>query len=198
MLIKCPECKKEISDKELSCPTCGCQINTESIVENNTENTIRCPGFPIDLSIGDKIVNGAGDTSVKGIYENSGNDNDKIPNGKVSLLLHSKGVQLYGKFYMPILDMHYSQVISVIELNETQLKDKLSIKRAVVGEVVFGSLGAIVRGIPKVGSKNANMSYLIINYWDINKKIPFTISICCLTSPKHFINRLYKEKNKNK
>ena len=26
-LIKCPECKKEISDKAKSCPNCGCPIN---------------------------------------------------------------------------------------------------------------------------------------------------------------------------
>ena len=25
-LIKCPECKKEISDKAASCPNCGCPI----------------------------------------------------------------------------------------------------------------------------------------------------------------------------
>ena len=27
MLIKCPECNKEISDKAKSCPNCGCPIN---------------------------------------------------------------------------------------------------------------------------------------------------------------------------
>ena len=26
-LIKCPECGKEVSDKALSCPKCGCPIN---------------------------------------------------------------------------------------------------------------------------------------------------------------------------
>lgn len=29
-LIKCPECNKEISDKAISCPNCGCPINTNT------------------------------------------------------------------------------------------------------------------------------------------------------------------------
>jgi len=49
-----------------------------------------------------------GDISIKGIYENSGNVNDKIPNGKVGILLHTKGIKLTGAFYTPILSIHYS------------------------------------------------------------------------------------------
>ncbi len=33
-LIKCPECGKEISDKAISCPNCGCP-NSEFHVSNN-------------------------------------------------------------------------------------------------------------------------------------------------------------------
>ena len=195
MLIKCPECQKEISDKALSCPICGYPINSENIDESNIENITRCPVFPTDLSIGKGIVNWAGDTSVKGFYENSGNTNDKIPSGKVSLLLHDNGLELLGRFYVTILKIHYSQIISVEELKETQLKDKSSIGRAVVGGVIFGPVGAIVGGISGVGSKNAKMYYILINYWDINNRIPITISIGCSTSSKTFIKRLYKEKN---
>ncbi len=34
-LIKCPECQKEISDKAVSCPNCGCPI---SLLTNYSED----------------------------------------------------------------------------------------------------------------------------------------------------------------
>lgn len=37
-LIKCPECHKEISDKAISCPNCGCPINTD---DNKLLNEIK-------------------------------------------------------------------------------------------------------------------------------------------------------------
>ena len=60
MLIKCPECQKEISDKAFSCPAYGYPINSENIVESNIENTLVCPVLPTDLSIGNGIVNWGG------------------------------------------------------------------------------------------------------------------------------------------
>lgn len=45
-LINCPECGKEISDKAVACPHCGCPINTqprqEVAVEDN-EEYVFCP-----------------------------------------------------------------------------------------------------------------------------------------------------------
>jgi hypothetical protein len=35
-LIECPECKKEISSKALSCPTCGCPIEIKDHTNNDT------------------------------------------------------------------------------------------------------------------------------------------------------------------
>ena len=37
-LIKCPECEKEVSDKAVTCPYCGCPISS-AIKNENTENT---------------------------------------------------------------------------------------------------------------------------------------------------------------
>jgi len=85
----------------------------------------------------------------------------------------------------------------VEELKGTQLKDKSSIGRAVIGGVIFGPVGAIVGGISGVGAKQAKTTYLIINYWDIATKTPFTISIACTLISKRFVKRLYIEKNKN-
>ena len=52
MLIKCPECKKAISDRALSCSTCGYPINSGNIIEGNTETIIRYPVLPYELIIG--------------------------------------------------------------------------------------------------------------------------------------------------
>lgn len=41
-LINCPECKKEVSDKALSCPNCGCPIVTQEL-STSTSNAIECP-----------------------------------------------------------------------------------------------------------------------------------------------------------
>lgn len=38
-LINCPECKKEISDKALSCPACGFQISFQAITAANSDLT---------------------------------------------------------------------------------------------------------------------------------------------------------------
>ena len=40
MIIKCPECGKDISDKALSCPHCGCPINSSV---KKDEEYLTCP-----------------------------------------------------------------------------------------------------------------------------------------------------------
>lgn len=42
-LIKCPECGREISDKAVSCPNCGCPINIQEI--KNTNDIPQCPNL---------------------------------------------------------------------------------------------------------------------------------------------------------
>lgn len=196
MLIECPECKKEISDKAKTCPNCGYPISSEIIEKNN--NDMNFPTLPNDLSIGKQIVNWTYDAAIDGLYENSGNIYDKFPGGKIKVLLFKNGIRICGSFYRTLLEIHYSQIISVEEFNGSELKDKSSIGRAVIGGVVFGSLGAIVGGISGIGTKNVNVYYLVINYWDTNTKQKCSISINCKVSSKRFINRLNKEKSQNK
>ena len=59
MLIKCPECDKEFSDKAQSCPNCGVPIETALDIIKEQENkekeiknnrVIDCDGVKIDLS----------------------------------------------------------------------------------------------------------------------------------------------------
>lgn len=195
MLIECPECKKEISDKAKTCPNCGYPISSE-IIEKN-DNNIDFPSLPNDLSIGKQIVNWAYDAAIDGLYENSGNSYDKFSNGKIKVLLFKNGIRICNRFYFKLLDIHYSQIISVEEIKGSELKDKSSIGRAVIGGVVFGYLGAIIGGMSGIGTKNVNLYYLIINYWDISNKQKSSISITCKISSKRFINRLNKEKSQN-
>lgn len=37
MLIKCPECGKQVSDRAANCPECGCPINTPSVQPKPTQ-----------------------------------------------------------------------------------------------------------------------------------------------------------------
>lgn len=46
-LIKCPECRKEVSDKAKSCPVCGCPIESFS-----TSGTVRIKFSPLKASSG--------------------------------------------------------------------------------------------------------------------------------------------------
>lgn len=39
-LIKCPECRRKISDSAISCPRCGYRLGAKNVC-NNTENTTR-------------------------------------------------------------------------------------------------------------------------------------------------------------
>ncbi|UZW14349.1 zinc ribbon domain-containing protein [Clostridium pasteurianum] len=194
MLIKCPECQKEISDKAKSCPNCGYPISSETIKINDIE----FPNLSNDLSIGKQIVNWTYDAAIDGLYENSGNTYDKFPSGKIKVLLFKNGIRICGSFYRTLVEIHYSQIISVEEIRGNEIKDKSTIGRAVIGGVVFGYLGAIIGGMSGIGTKNVNVYYLVINYWDTNTKQKCSISIACNVSSKRFINRLNKEKSKNK
>jgi len=87
-LIKCPECSKEISDKAVSCPNCGMPLDNFNIKLNKIESNLKYPVLPNDLSISSQIVNWAGNTAIKGYYENSGNNADFIITGNLHLGLH--------------------------------------------------------------------------------------------------------------
>jgi DNA-directed RNA polymerase subunit RPC12/RpoP len=44
MIIKCPECGREVSDKATSCPHCGCPISQpQSVNQNISEEYLACP-----------------------------------------------------------------------------------------------------------------------------------------------------------
>lgn len=190
-LIKCPMCDKDISPNALFCPNCGEPMNNKKI-ESETNSF---PNLPLDLSIGKQIVNWGYDAAINGVYQSNGTMEDRIPEGKISVLLHQYGIKICGRFFMEILSLHNSQIENITEISQNELKDKSTIGRAVLGGVLLGGLGAIIGGMSGIGAKNTKKYYLIINYWDVQSKTLKSISIGCDSSSKRFIERFNKQKN---
>lgn len=199
-LINCPECDKEISDKAVSCPNCGFPLSISS-VENNvkhnalSEEELTCPDFPSDLSVGRPLTNWAGDTFLDGYYDTNENVIAGIQSGTVSVANTQRGLQILGRMYAPLVQIHRSQIISVKKstTNELIQANKSVIGRAVVGGLILGPLGAIVGGMSGLGSKAVNKSYLIINFWEVNTRKPMSILISTNKNIDKFIQRYESE-----
>lgn len=182
-LINCPECKKEISDKAISCPNCGIPLNKLVIPDEKvleiTKELLVFPLLPKDFSIGKHITSFAGDTPFDGFYDQKENVISKIPIGKVSVVLYTHGIQIINGFN--IYSIHNSQIISLRKTSKEELAktDKSVVGRAVVGGLILGPLGAIIGGMSGIGRKESieNKHYLVINFWDIDSKSAQTILI---------------------
>lgn len=163
-LIKCPECNKEVSDKAVSCPNCGLPLN--SVAENS--GILEFPELPTDLNIGKQIVNWGGDSAFDGEYQRDENVVEEIYTGKVKVLLNTHGIRIANNFYLPMLDIHNSQIISIKQTTKADLVnlDKCVVGRAVVGGLILGPLGAVIGGMSGIGTKQKiqDKSYLVINY----------------------------------
>ncbi|MEN6569584.1 MAG: zinc ribbon domain-containing protein [Rikenellaceae bacterium] len=204
-LINCPECGKEISDKAISCPNCGVPLSKEisQLEEKNEEQVelLSFPNLPGNLDIGRQITNWAFDAAFEGFFDGRENTLPVIPSGKVTVLLHTHGIQLMSglKFY----SIHNSQIISLKTVSKEELvkTDKSVIGRAVVGGLILGPLGAIVGGMSGIGSKEKfiNKQYFIINFWDKITQSAQSILISSTEGLKinSFIARQAKENSLN-
>lgn len=174
-LIACPECNKQISSMASACPDCGCPIgNFESSME------IARPNLSADLSIGRQVINWTNDAAVSGDFDSQLNTYKLIPEGNGHLLLHQEGIKVSGKYYSPIMDIHFSQVINVKCVPPSQIfeTDKSVIKRAAVGTILLGPLGGIIGGMSGIGRKKIKYECsVIINYWDVESDSLQTISL---------------------
>ena len=179
-LINCPECNKEISDKATSCPNCGFPLQPK-MSEISDQEELKFPQLPADLSIGKQIVNWLGDAGFKGNIEAEINVVEGISSGTVNVTLHKQGIKISDKYFQPLLDIHNSQLISLKKTTRSELSqmDKSVIGRSVVGGLILGPLGAIVGGMSGIGTKKKvkDVSYLVINFWDINTKSAQTILV---------------------
>lgn len=197
-LIKCPECSAEISDKAISCPHCGFPIDKQILAIDKAKINIEPPSLPDDLSIGKNLTNWNSDVAINCEYENNGLKDDWIESGPKVLLLHERGLQVAHLPFSPnILEINYTQIISVEEIKVDELqKNKSVLGRAAVGLVVLGPLGAIIGGMSGLQQGMINKFLLIIVYWDPSSKSPNTFSAITNYSSQPFINRLLTERAK--
>ncbi|WP_201723593.1 zinc ribbon domain-containing protein [Spirosoma sp. 209] len=201
-LITCPECDKEVSDKARACPNCGFPLDSNPPSTNSiSSELLQFPELPSNLSIGRQIVNWGGDAAIDGEYQSDENVVE-IPSDKVKVILHTHGIRIANSMYIPIFDIHNSQVISIKQTTKSELvnMDKSVIGRAVVGGLILGPLGAVVGGMSGIGSKQKvqDKSYLVLNYWDTKTKTPQTLLINgSKAGIQLFIRRNQKEESVN-
>lgn len=112
----------------------------------------------------------------------------------ITVVLHEKGIKI-KKGVLPltdVLDIHYSQIIEMVQFTETELRDKSVLGRALVGHILFGGVGAIVGGISGTGSKKVRKYYLIINFWDKDTRQPCSLTIGTSGSLDKFLEKSKK------
>lgn len=192
-LINCPECNHEISEKAISCPNCGYPIVLKN--ENSKNESVSNPfdlsketdfpdDFPEDLDIGKQMVNWWGNANIKGFYELTENDFDKIPYGEVEVTLHKKGIKI-GSPYAAIFPIHNSQIISMVIAT-----------RELLSEIDSKFEGTAVKDNPL---SVINFFYLVIQFWNIKTKKAQNLFISCKEAREinAFLKRHDKESMKN-
>ncbi len=167
-LISCPDCNREISSNANACPGCGCPI--ENIVTSK-------PKLSNDLSIGNQVANWGLNAAVSGIFDPMFCSDSKISNGKGHLLLCENGIRVAGSFYIALMDIHFSQILSLEFLPDSKVleKEKSVIGRAAAGFLVLGPLAGLVGGMSGIGNKHKKLSSLVLNYWDVSSDSAYTI-----------------------
>lgn len=131
-LIKCSECGREISDKAVSCPGCGCPVNQDS----NDSDIITCSKCKFSIPADSKYCPNCKKLITVDDFNYSGKDFYLQPS-KSPLF---KNVKVPKERGVPECPKCHSTSI-------TYADKKLSIGRAVVGGAIIGAPGAILGGL---------------------------------------------------
>jgi hypothetical protein len=191
----CPECGASVEGKKF-CSECGYKVQNESTAQptndscalTTAEQSVIEKLSGQDLSVGKPITNWLGDTAIQGENREA---SGFLPIGKIHVVLHERGIGIFGAFFMPIRTIHSSQIVSMEELTTEQLKDKSVVGRAVIGTLVLGPLGGIVGGMSGIGQKSSHGYCFVLNYLDEETGQTNTLSILCASSSSRFIKRTY-------
>jgi RNA polymerase subunit RPABC4/transcription elongation factor Spt4 len=181
-LIACPECHKQVSTRAASCPNCGCPISRNEL-EVAPAIVIERPTLAGNVEIGKQIVNWLGTHEIKGYCSSEENPEVGIPDGKVRLTHHKCGVRLSqasGLVGPTLKDIHFSQFLSIEYVARSRVYEsgKSVIKRAAVGSLILGPLGAAVGGMSGIGMKQERFKgYIILNFWGVAQNYPLSIMI---------------------
>lgn len=204
-LIECPECGNQVSDKASACPHCGCPIS----ISNSSQ--IECPncGMAIDSSCEECPICGYLLKQTVGVYQHSTTivheeerreivkENPYEPHnvngveksdlnirGDVKIWAYSDGIKIGDTKSQSI---HRSQIQNVrfdrLTEKEDIQQDKSVIKRAVVGGLLAGPVGAVVGGMSGLGTKHTteiiHKYRLCINYIDEPTGAPKELVVLC-------------------
>lgn len=220
-LIECPECGNQVSNRASACPHCGFPItkisssqmecpNCGMLVDKECEECPIC-GYLLKQTVGvsnnrdiltteDTTKPTVGETPAP-ILEITGNAVSKLDiNGSIKIWAYEDGIKIGENKNVSI---HQSQIINVfyertIEKIDVE-KDKSVIKRAAVGGLLMGPVGAIVGGMSGIGTKHSTeLSYgyrLIIEYIDSTTNAPSQlVTECSIVSPVSEFVKKYKKK----
>jgi len=194
-LILCPECNNKISDRAISCPSCGFPIASQertlpsevTDIPNDAGVSTIIPEIHADIDLG-HVIHGGGDGTLKGYYNRDENVVSLGDSCKVYVWLVSRGIKIVHRPSNEKYKLHKKQIISISQSdrnkllsNETDVRSQI-LKNAIVGGVIFGPAGAVVGGILGSNSKQNSAhkmgdGFLVINYLDIDTKEAKTLLI---------------------
>lgn len=200
-LIKCPECGKDVSERAVSCPLCGYPFEVKIDSNSNTPQAAESvfPELPEKLDVGKIVGRWNLDYTINGEYLSGHTPVAKLTSGKLSVMRTQYGIiiQGAGRSWTNLLKIHDRQIISFQKINRDEfVQEKRSfLKRSFSGGVLTGGVGtllgmgmallpvgAIYGGVSSLKSKKKveEITYFIINFWEIESRSEQSIIIKCM------------------
>ncbi len=216
-LIKCPECGKEISDKAVSCPNCGCPIESmesdkensssvnqmQNIFQSNTQNIVNTwkDSYRATKKVGPvKIDENHRVFQVNGTISQSGKKSGLIGKSFKGLMAVStlgmsvaaeKALGAGGKKVGSNEWYEFSDLISYELIEDDSVVTTGGVGQALVGGALFGGLGAVAGGITGKRTQKKKVESLHIKV-TLNSFKNSCVLIPLITKPTKTNSKEYK------